>query len=335
MPPRLAVKLAKAAKGVTKFMFSSRAVPTLKGALSYTIYLIISFIFRFNHINPFPASIPSSVCIHVLPGCGWTLLTGAVIITIASMPGATVGSCIKNSFLNMMGIMIGSLNYFILAKLADVPVAQGVVIGLMVYLSGLMYPKGFTYIGFALLGLLQSFTGIFITYADGGAFNPAQLLGFMQSYAFGCACAVAVNLLVLPRTAEHQLREALVTSLEHARTLLLLINKGYAEDLPEEERAEMELLEQAIRMDLKTLLDLLDDTGFEISWSRWSMADYSSLVEKIRSMHGMLLSAYYSYLNGKENHSIETFRDHFLATTAKDLEHIRRSLWLTFAEIMQ
>ncbi|KZT61407.1 hypothetical protein CALCODRAFT_491212 [Calocera cornea HHB12733] len=315
---KLGEKLLRRLKGALKFIFSKRIVPTIKGLLAYIILIILSFIFGFIRLNPFPMSLPS-----------------AVIISIASVPGNTIGSCVQNTFLNLMGVLVGSLNFFILGKLAQWPVAQGVVFAFIVYLLGLVYAQGLTFLGFALLGILQSFTGIFTSLANGGEFQGDQLRGWMQAYAFGCACVLVVNIFFLPRTSEHALRETMVSSLDHARTLQLLINKGYTEDLSGEERAVMEKLVDSLRTDFMTLKRLLGETTFEVSWSRWSMADYRSLVDKMRSMQGMLIASYYGFLTGEENHSIDTFKEQFLPGAAEEFRQLRRSLCLTFGEIMQ
>ncbi|KZO91191.1 hypothetical protein CALVIDRAFT_602427 [Calocera viscosa TUFC12733] len=315
---KLGAKLARRLKLGGKFIFSKRIVPTMKATLAYILLISLSFIFEYIRINPFPMSLPS-----------------AVIISIASVPGSTIGSCVKNTFLNLLGVMVGSLNFFILGKLAPWPVAQGVIFAFIVYLLGLVYAQGLTFLGFALLGILQSFTGIYTSLANGGQFDGSQLRAWMQAYSFGCAVVLAVNILVLPRTSEHSLRETLVSSLDHARTLLLLINKGYMEDLTGEERAVMEQLSDSLRTDFMALNQLLNETVFEISWSRWSMADYRSLVDHMHSMQSMLIAAYYGFLAGEENHSIDTYKEQFLPCAAEEFRQLRRSLCLTFGEIIQ
>ncbi|EJU01760.1 hypothetical protein DACRYDRAFT_116219 [Dacryopinax primogenitus] len=306
-------------KAALRFTFSKRVVPTLKGVLAYELLIILSFILGYAEISPFAQALASGV-----------------IITIASLPGQSLGACIMNIFLNLAGVLVGSLNFFIMGKLAGTPVAQGVVFAVMAYLLSLVHAQGLTYLGFSLLAILQTFTGIFTSLASPTtSFSGSQLRAYLQSYAFGCACVLVVNICLLPRTAESKLRGAIATSLDHARTLMLLVNKGYMEELTQEERVVMEQLVLSLRTDFRSLNQLLGETTFELCLSRWSMASYRSLVQKTHALQNMLIASYYGLLTGEENKSIETFKEQFLPSCEEEFRALRRSLCLMFAEIMR
>ena len=56
---------------------------------------------------------------------------------------------------------LGAVAFVILAKLANAPVAQGIVFVIVVYLFSLLKAKSMKFFGTALLGILVSFAGIY------------------------------------------------------------------------------------------------------------------------------------------------------------------------------
>jgi hypothetical protein len=67
---------------------------------------------------------------------------------------------LTSTFFALLGVCLGSLNFFILAKLGHVPVAQAVVFVVMVYLLALIKAQGLKYFAFSLLAILMSFNGV-------------------------------------------------------------------------------------------------------------------------------------------------------------------------------
>lgn len=85
------------------------------------------------------------------------------------------------------------------------------------------------YFGFSLLGIIMSFSGIYTSVLL-KTFAPEYLTSYLISYAWGFALVLVVNVLVFPVSAERELREALVSSLERISTLAHLIAKVDASD---------------------------------------------------------------------------------------------------------
>jgi hypothetical protein len=106
---------------------------------------------------------------------------------------------------------------------------------------------------------------------NGNQFLPEFLLADAASYLFGLAVALVVNVLVLPKSSETELRQMLVTSLTHIESLSNLIAKAYAMVAKDEEMEKGDLLMQTIRADFAFLSQLLDNTSVEINWCRYSM----------------------------------------------------------------
>lgn len=89
------------------------------------------------------------------------------------------------------------------------------------------------------------------------------------------------QLLVLPHSAEKELREILVISLEHISTFSHLIGKTYLVELTEEERVARDELNQSIRADMGVLGQRYAQAGVEINYTRWTMHDYGFMVSKV------------------------------------------------------
>ncbi|KZT61392.1 hypothetical protein CALCODRAFT_447337 [Calocera cornea HHB12733] len=315
---KITAKAVRILRGFPKWLFSKRSIPTLKGALAYVLVFILSFLHGYDSLSEFPLA-----------------LSAPVIVVIAVAPGKTVGACLQNTILGMMGVLIGAFNFFILAKVGHVPVAQGVLFVVMIYILALIKAQSIKYLPFALLAMLMTFNGIYTSMNSGGAFNSAALISYLQAYAFGAAIVLFVNMLVLPRSSENQLRQMLVTSLDHIRTFMHLVNKGYLLELTDDERAIRGQLVQSLRADFGFLNQLIDQTSIEVVWSRWSMADYRLLVLKMRNLQATLIAAYSGLLNGEENNSVQTFKDHFLPSGVDEFRRMRKDLCLTIGEIMQ
>lgn len=56
-----------------------------------------------------------------------------IIVTIAGGPGRTIGACLQGAVMAMSGVLLGCFFFWILALLASVPVAQGIVFAFIVY----------------------------------------------------------------------------------------------------------------------------------------------------------------------------------------------------------
>lgn len=166
------------------------------------------------------------------------------------------------------------------------------------------------FFGTALLGILVSFAGIYTVnlfvyclvtaccvgqsslraysrkimctqslYLPGKPFSPEYLEDYLKAYTLGGAIVLSVNLLILPISAEKELRRTLVTSLGHIRTFVHLVAKSYAITITEEEREVRDGLSQSIRADFGILQQKLGSTTLEINYSRFSMDDYRRMID--------------------------------------------------------
>ena len=59
--------------------------------------------------------------------------TSMIIVIVACGPGKTVGACVQGVFFGLLGVVLGSGFFAILAKLANFPVAQAIVFAVIVY----------------------------------------------------------------------------------------------------------------------------------------------------------------------------------------------------------
>ena len=145
-----------------------------------------------------------------------------------------------------------------------------------VYVYALVKAQGLRFFGFALLGTVMAFNGTllsniavsFIKQQSTGVyttrylsylgiseptFSPPYLQNYIESYCWGAAIVITVNLLVFPISSERQFRSTLVTSLYHVSTLLHLLSKTYTLDITEEEKKSRDMLSGSIRRDFAEL----------------------------------------------------------------------------------
>lgn len=219
-------------------------------------------------------------------------LTSMIIVTIAGGPGRPMGACFQGAAYAVAGVLLGSAVFAILAKLASVPVAQAVVFAVFVYgkplssrIHSLIFgdnsnvcnqdfrpkilcvlpavnPHGIQRrelrVSSMYTGLTE--TQIYTSQLLEGVFSPAYLLSYLKGYAWGVAIVLAVNILVFPRTSERELRQAIVTSLEHLATFAALIGKAYTLTGTEEDKAARELLSQTIKADFQFMTQKIEET---------------------------------------------------------------------------
>ncbi|CAE6476603.1 unnamed protein product [Rhizoctonia solani] len=300
-----------------KFATSRKAIPVFKGSLAYVLAFILIFLRGFDDLSQVPIT-----------------LTGTILIVIAGTPGKSVGACLTATFFALLGVSIGALNFFILAKLGHVPVAQAVVFAIMVYLLALVKAQGLKYFGFSLLAILMSFNGIYTSIMLGNGFNSTYLKEYIKSYLWGSAIVLFVNISVFPISSERELRQLLVVSLEHVATYSHLLAKTYTLTITDEERDARARLAQTIRADFGLLTMKMSETSAEINWSRWSMDDYLVFVAKTRAVQLSLITAHTSISNIHTNNAT-LFKEYFLPTTLKPFQRMRRDIDMAIQEISE
>lgn len=121
--------------------------------------------------------------------------------------------------------------------------------------------------------------------ADEGCGRKLLLkLNLSLTDAYGFAIVLLVNLAVIPLSAERELREFIVVSLEHVSTFAHLLSKTYTLEITEEEVVLRDSLNATIRADFGYLQMKLAETSVELNWTRYSMADYAQMTARIRTM---------------------------------------------------
>ncbi|KPV78386.1 uncharacterized protein RHOBADRAFT_49163 [Rhodotorula graminis WP1] len=301
-----------------KFMSTRQVIATAKASLAYTLAFILIFIHSFSRLNPYPVT-----------------LSGVILICIAGQPGLAVGACWYQALFAAIGVGLGGGAFAILAKLGGSRVAQGFVLAIFVYLAALVKAQSLRYFGMSLLFIILAFSGAYTSVLSGGRFVPEYLEAYLAAYCWGFA--IVLVLLVLPHSAEKELREILVISLEHISTFSHLIGKTYLVELTDEERVARDELNQSIRSDMGVLGQRYAQAGIEINYTRWTMHDYGFMVAKVRAMqHGLITS--YSSLVSMEKFdpaALEIVKQELQDTHAsKAFSKLRRSADLAFSDIV-
>lgn len=123
----------------------------------------------------------------------------------------------------------------------------------------------------ALFGLVLSPLQIMNSINNGSRFLPDYLLADAASNLFGLAVAIAANIIIFPSSSEKELRQMLVTSLDHIECLSHLIAKAYVMVATDEEMEMGDILVQTLRADYAFLTGILDNTSVEVNLSTYSM----------------------------------------------------------------
>ncbi|KAG8991643.1 hypothetical protein FRB94_000915 [Tulasnella sp. JGI-2019a] len=294
---------------------SRRGVSIAKGVLAYALAFILVFLRDFDDLNVYPVTLASMF-----------------IIVIAGQPGKTVGLALYSMVLAGSGVLIGCLNFFILAKLVHATVAQAFVFAFMVYILAWIKSLGPQYFAFSLLAILMSFNGIYTSYVLGGKFDKKYLFAYLESYLWGIAITAFVSLCVFPITAERELRKVLIVSMEHMETFGMLISKSYLMIITPEEKILRDSVAQTIRADIGLLNQKLNETTLEINWSRWSLDDYRVIIGKIRAVQQALISTH-SSVTVLEKKDDELYKRTFVPKSLKSYSRVRLDLRLALQDI--
>ncbi|BGP36620.1 hypothetical protein JCM10450v2_000510 [Rhodotorula kratochvilovae] len=248
-------------------------IGTLKATLALCLLCILAFSTSFARLNPYPVT-----------------LNGAFLVVVGGYPGGTTGRCFQALILGIAGLSIGVLVYAILGELSDAPTGQGFVFAIWVYLAALVRFGGPKYISFYLYGVIFSFNGIYGS-IEQGRFDLRFFLANFEAYAWGMAIALGVNVLVWPITSESELRRLLVTSLQHVSTLAHLTCKTYARELDQDELDVRQVLVKTLRSDYLALNARLEETSYEVVFSRWSLKQYADMIRAVQGLQQALITA--------------------------------------------
>ncbi|PLW14809.1 hypothetical protein PCASD_19381 [Puccinia coronata f. sp. avenae] len=290
----------------------------LKGSLAYVLFFILFFIDSFRGLLQFPTTGGS-----------------AILFCIAAFPGKSVGACMLSLLLGLGGIALGTLNFFVLAHLAAYPAVPAIVFFLMVYF--LCRIKAFSphLLAFSLLCILMSWNGIYTTFLTSyHGFSSGYVLSYLQSYCWGAAISLIVNVMVLPHSAEQEFRIALVDTLDHIKTLADLIEKTYRFVITDEEKVIRDNLVQSIRGEIDQLESKLMETTLEVNYSRWSLTEYRKMLEFSKSMNRALITAHSSLMQVSPISS-GTFQENFLNSSSRDMGCLRKQVFVALTEIQK
>ncbi|KAI9620243.1 hypothetical protein H4Q26_013812 [Puccinia striiformis f. sp. tritici PST-130] len=293
-------------------------IPVLKGSLAYVLFFIIFFIRPFEDL--FPISSAGS---------------SAMLVIILGFPGWSVDACLHSLCLGMFGAGVGGLNFLILGYLAPHPVAQAVLFFIMTYVPALLKMKKPSYLVFSLYCICMSWNGVYSSSSSANRqYSPELLTSFLQTYAWGAAIVVFVNVLILPHSSEAELRTTLVHCIDHVRTLAFLIKKTYWCEITAEESQVRDDLVQSIRADRHILKLKLSRTFLEITHSKWSGDDYRKMVQLTTSMQQSLISTH-SNLSHMEQSEAKIFIDQVIATGSVNPELLRKYLNVGLTEVQR
>ncbi|KAL8280649.1 hypothetical protein RQP46_006972 [Phenoliferia psychrophenolica] len=146
-----------------------------------------------------------------------------------------------------------ALNSMVLVVIIDnLVVGQGFIFALFCYLCALVRYSGARYISFYLYAVLFAFQGTYTSIAADPSESNSWLLAYFQSYAWGIAIVLVVNLLCWPVSSEGELGSLLVDSMQHVSTLAHLTCKLYAREIDPDEKA---LITSSSALDLMNSLD--------------------------------------------------------------------------------
>ncbi|KAF8507686.1 hypothetical protein BU17DRAFT_57210 [Hysterangium stoloniferum] len=297
--------VAVLSRKLKNYVFSRRFIPVLKGTLAYMLAFVLIFSKRFDGLSKYPLAYISMM-----------------IVVITGGPGKSVGACIQAVGLAMIGVLLGSVGFVILAHLSHWPVAQGFVFAVIVYFLALVKARGPRWLPFSLLCILNSFNGVSILpYILGNTFSSTYLIAYLTSYLWGAGIVLSVNILVFPRSSERELRQTLVRSLVHAGTLVHLLSKGYAMEINDEEQALRDQLSQTIRAEFGYLTQQIEETTIEINYSKFSLKDYQALI----SANSSLFSS--------ENQDIQMYKERWLPAAMTSFNKFHRAIDLTIREL--
>ncbi|GAA6036661.1 hypothetical protein JCM8097_001282 [Rhodosporidiobolus ruineniae] len=289
-----------------------------KGTLAYCLAFVFIFLHGFSRLSDYPIT-----------------LTGTILITIAGQPGLSVGACWDQAIYGALGVGVGGACFVLLAKIGS-RVGQGFVLAAFVYLLALVKAQSMKYFAFALLAIILAFSGIYTSILSGG-FVPEYLEAYLEAYLWGFAIVLVVNLLVFPHSSEKELRELLVLSIEHISTFSHLIAKTYSLEITEDEKKVRDGLAASIRADMGLLNQKLATTSVEVNYSRWSMADYSLAIAKVRAIQRGLITSFSSLV------AMEKYDPQALDLLKRELQEtavtrafskLRRSADLSFADLV-
>ncbi|GAA5826891.1 hypothetical protein JCM11251_002144 [Rhodosporidiobolus azoricus] len=297
-----------------------QAIAIIKGTLAYTLAFVLIFLHDFSRLLDYPV-----------------VLTGTVLITIAGQPGLSVGACLDQAFFGALGVGIGGACFAILAKLGHSQVGQGFVLAVFVYFLAIIKAQSMRYFALSLLAIILAFSGIYTSVLSGGNFVPEYLEAYLEAYLWGFAIVLVINLLIFPHTAERELREVLVLSIEHISTFAHLIAKTYSLEITQDERKVRDELNTSIRADMGFLNQKLGHASLEVNYSKWSIEDYSLAVSKVRAIQQGLITSY-SSLVAMERYdplALEVIKRELQETAAtRAFTKLRRSTDLSFADIV-
>ncbi|OAV91552.1 hypothetical protein PTTG_11781 [Puccinia triticina 1-1 BBBD Race 1] len=289
-----------------------------KGSLAYVLCFILLFLDSFRGLIQFPTAGGS-----------------AILFCIAAFPGKSVGACMISVSLGLAGIALGTLNFFVLARLAAYPTVQAILFFSMVYILGRIKALSPHLLAFSVLCILMTWNGIYTSFLNPHrGFSPRLMFSYLQSYCWGAAIAISVNILILPHSAEKEFRLALVDVLDHVKTLAHLIDKTYRFVITEEEKLTRDTLVDSIRAELDRLESKLIETMLEVNYSKWSLIEYQKMLQFTTSMTRSLVTAHSSLMQVNQVNS-GTFQENFLLSSWRDMGLLRKQVFVALTEIQK
>ncbi|MBW0469961.1 hypothetical protein O181_009676 [Austropuccinia psidii MF-1] len=308
---------SKILKSFRSFISVPASFSILKGTLAYVLYVSLLCLRPVQNLFPHPE-----------------VAISGVLLCIAGFPGWSAGLCFQSLSFIVVALGIGSMNFVILSKLAPWPAIQGLVFFIMLYVGAYVKTSKPRFFVPCMFGIVTSWNGFYFHFLTTEIRLTVDYFeSYLLSYGIATVVVLFINVCVIPRSTEGELRLALSQSLSRIRNFFRLLDKSYFFDLTEEQIQIRDDLVQAIRADFNILQSKLSRTPLLVTFSRWSADDYVDAVSIIRSMQQCLITAY-SNLRKLDETDAQIFKDNFLCGE-KEIDQLRTYIYLSFRKIQQ
>ncbi|KAI7943577.1 hypothetical protein MJO28_011105 [Puccinia striiformis f. sp. tritici] len=247
-----------------------------------------------------------------------------MLVIILGFPGWSVDACLHSLCLAKLLVTFPTLSS---ALSPMIHAGTGFAVAQFAFpVPALLKMKKPSYLVFSLYCICMSWNGVYSSSSSANRqYSPELLTSFLQTYAWGAAIVVFVNVLILPHS---------IHCIDHVRTLAFLIKKTYWCEITAEESQVRDDLVQSIRADRHILKLKLSRTFLEITHSKWSGDDYRKMVQLTTSMQQSLISTH-SNLSHMEQSEAKIFIDQVIATGSVNPELLRKYLNVGLTEVQR
>ncbi|CAG8528367.1 538_t:CDS:10 [Ambispora gerdemannii] len=226
-------------------------------------------------------------------------LNNLILTCIVAHPGISVGAFLQGGIDLLMGVLFGGAWYALLN-------------------GGLGSSKAAMIVFVCCLFKVLSVVYLVVEY-----FDQIQLKETLIAFLLGLALSLVINLLLWPDSAEFELRRQLIRSLDNINTFNNLNIKSYLLTIAPSEKEHRDDLAHSIRADVQTLSTLLRTADSEISYSEFSLKEYTGFVAQIKRLQQYLLAVHGNIVAHEEAmKESEKFQGEFLGVLRSPLNNL-------------